>query len=71
MNLHKQKDQHNTPDEVKEWARQAVGIADELALAAEDRAVLLPAIMDELSSAQVFYEQVPTVADLAQMRPQG
>lgn len=71
MNLHKQEDHHNSPEQVEGYSRVAVEIADRLGLTPEDRAVLLPVIASQLAAKEVFYEQVPSAIDLAGLRPQG
>lgn len=62
--------QHNTDDQVKQYAAAAVAIADELALSDSDRATLLPTIMAQVASKQVFLEQ-QQVGALGIVQPNG
>jgi hypothetical protein len=55
--MRRTEDQHNSPEQVRDYAQAALHIADGLNLTPEDRAVLLPVIMGQLASKQVFYEQ--------------
>lgn len=71
MNMHKTEDHHNTVEQVVGYTRDAVKVADEAGLSDADRAVLLPTILAQLASKQVFYEQVPSSLDLGRIRPQG
>ncbi len=49
---------HHTPEQVKGYADEACKIADKLGLDDGDRAALLPVIFTQLSSKQIWYEQV-------------
>lgn len=69
--MRRTEDQHNSPEQVRDYAQAAVHIADGLKLTPEDRACLLPVIMGQLASKQVFYEQVNMAAGLHLPRPQG
>ena len=62
---------HSSDEQVAGYARGAVAIADELDLSAEDRAVLLPTIMAQLASKQVFMEQQQTGPVMAIPRNHG
>lgn len=66
---------HEIPNFTKEQVEQHVMDALEIAAAAqltgEDRAALLPTILERLSNKQVMLEQVPDVPDLRALRPQG
>lgn len=70
-NMRRTEDQHNTPEQVLVYTKNAVAVADEADLTPEDRAVLLPQIMSQLASKQVFYEQINMAAGLHLPRPQG
>lgn len=48
----------NTEAQVRDYTSQALEIAAGLDLSPDDRAVLLPQIMQQLASKQVFMEQV-------------
>jgi len=68
--MRRTEDYHNTSDQVLDAAKKAVEVADAADLTDEDRAVLLPVIMAQLSSKQVFYEQIQ-MSGLHLPRPQG
>lgn len=44
---------HNTREQVVDGVRDAVAIADELELSGEDRTVLLPIIVNQLTAKQI------------------
>lgn len=49
---------HNSEEQVLDYALAAVRVADAAELSPEDRAVLLPTIMGQIGSKQVFMEQM-------------
>lgn len=69
--MRRTEDQHNSPEQVRDYAQAAVHVADVLDLTPEDRAVLLPQILSLLASKQVFYEQINMAGGLHLPRPQG
>lgn len=71
MNMRRTEDQHNTAEQVRDYAYSAVAIADDLDLTGPDREALLPVICNLLAAKQVFYEQVNMAAGLHLPRPQG
>lgn len=62
---------HDGEDQVQEYARRAVAVADALDLSPEDRATLLPTIMQQLGSKQVFMEQMELGPAMAIPRSRG
>jgi len=64
-------DQHNSPEQVAEYVRQTVALADELELATEDRKVLLPTMLALISNKQLFYEEIGPVPNMVVPRGMG
>lgn len=62
---------HNAEEQVTDYARRAVAVADALDLSPEDRAVLLPTIMMQLGSKQVFIETMDVGPAMAIPRGRG
>jgi len=56
--INKTEDYHHSRDQIVNYVRHALEIADELCLSDADRKTLLPSIYGTLQSKQVFYEQV-------------
>lgn len=56
---------HHEREQIIEYARDTVAIADEAGLAGEDRAALLPAIFSARQSKQVVMEQTEMRGALA------
>jgi hypothetical protein len=52
----------HTLEEVEEYARQAVQVADQAGLAGADRSVLLPVIFEQVAGSQVIFEPPRAVA---------
>jgi hypothetical protein len=71
VNMRRTEDQHNSPEQVAEYVRQALAVAQECELSDDDRRLLLPTILTQLASKQVFYEQVAPIGGLTLPRPQG
>jgi hypothetical protein len=62
--MRKTHDHHHTPEEVEGFMLTALDIADRHGLDAEDRAAVLPVLVQLLSSKQVFYEQAAPLGPL-------
>ena len=58
-----------THEQVVEHVRESLAIADECGLQGEERARLLPMIMEKLSSKQILMAEVPSMLQMP--RPQG
>lgn len=56
--MRRTEDHHNSGEQVREYVREAIGVADDCELSDADRATLLPTILSLVSNKQVFYEQV-------------
>lgn len=63
--MHKREDFHHTPEQVGQALRQALKLADTADLIDADRAALLPVMLTQLLSKQIFYEQVGPMPGLA------
>jgi hypothetical protein len=63
VNARKTEDHHHSPEQVNGYIAQALVLLDEHELTADERANLLPHVVNLLAIKQIFYEQVvPTMA---------
>ena len=58
MNARKTEDHHHTPEQVNGYIEQALVLLEAHELTADERANLLPVVVTQLASKQIFYEQV-------------
>lgn len=63
--MHKREDFHHTPEQVHGYVKQAGLIMDDFALTEAERTHLGPVLVTLLSSKQIFYEQTPSLPNLA------
>lgn len=60
-----------TPEQVETHARDALAIAADCDLSAEDRAALLPGIFEKLSSKQIVIEEIGGMPNMVVPRGLG
>jgi hypothetical protein len=63
-------EQHNTPDEVEEWVKQAIGIIEYLDVPDDLRMPAFTGALSLLSAKQLFFEQ-PTFSGHGLAIPRG
>lgn len=69
--MRRTEDHHNSSEQIEGYVREALQIAETCGLEGTDREVLLPVILGQVASKQVFYEQVSLAGGLQLPRPQG
>jgi hypothetical protein len=62
--VQKQEYQHNTPEQVRDYLREALAIVDELDPPDELRAALFVQAVGLLSAKQIVFEQMPALTSL-------
>jgi hypothetical protein len=63
--MHKQEDHHHTPDQVRGYLQVALRICETEELDEETVGVILPTLVQLLSSKQVFYAQPAALPAMA------
>jgi hypothetical protein len=58
VNTRKTEDYFHSPEQVNGYIEQALVLLDEHSLTADERARLLPVVVDKLSNKNITYEQV-------------